>query len=153
MDSSAIGEIATDADTVTPAPDAKTVAEVEVVVPAVATEKVAVVCPAATVTVVGTVADSPLVDKLSMVPPVGAGELSVTVPVAGVPPTTDVGEMVNPIGTGIERNLSTKPVKFGAPHPEAVSHPGPALELLPSGSVPLFPVTTSKKIVGSPLYE
>jgi hypothetical protein len=52
---------------------------------------VAVVAPAATVTLAGTVADALLLDKLTAAPPVGAALLSVTVPVDEVPPVTVVG--------------------------------------------------------------
>ena len=58
----------------------------------VATAKVAVVAPAATVTEDGTVA---LVDpelRETETPPVGAAELRVTVPVEDRPPNTEVGE-------------------------------------------------------------
>jgi hypothetical protein len=44
--------------------------------------------PAATVTVCGTVALWVLMDKAIDAPPVGAGPLRVTVPVADVPPNT-----------------------------------------------------------------
>ncbi len=57
----------------------------------VVTVKVAVVAPAATVTLAGTVADPPLLDKLTTAPPVCAALLSVTVPVEEAPPVTAVG--------------------------------------------------------------
>ena len=54
--------------------------------------KVAVVFPAATVTVDGTVALLELLlDKLTTSPPVGAGPVSVTVPNEVLPPRTVVG--------------------------------------------------------------
>ena len=52
---------------------------------------VAVEAPAATVTDPGTIAAVELEDKLTVVPPDGAGELRVTVPVEVEPPTTVVG--------------------------------------------------------------
>ncbi len=53
--------------------------------------KVAVVLPAATVTVAGTVAEVLLLESATETPPVGAAPLRVTVPVADVPPVTLVG--------------------------------------------------------------
>ena len=58
---------------------------------AVVTVNVADVCPAATVTVPGTIADELLDASAINKPPVGAGPLSVTVPVDDVPPATVVG--------------------------------------------------------------
>ena len=57
----------------------------------VVTVNVAVVAPAATVTDEGTVADALSDRRATEVPPVGAGPVRVTVPVEGLPPTTDVG--------------------------------------------------------------
>jgi hypothetical protein len=57
----------------------------------VVTVNVPVVAPAATVTLAGTVADALLLDRVTTAPPVGATELSVTVPVELAPPTRLVG--------------------------------------------------------------
>ncbi len=67
------------------------VAVVEAETATVETVKVPVVDPAATVTVAGTVALVLLELKLTLTPPVAAGPVSVTVPVEGEPPCTDVG--------------------------------------------------------------
>jgi hypothetical protein len=53
---------------------------------------VAVVAPAATVTLAGTCATVVLLlDSATTVPPVGAAAANVTVPLDEVPPTTEVG--------------------------------------------------------------
>src|SRR6266403_6413110 len=58
----------------------------------VPTANVAVVAPAATVTLEGTVAAAVLLlESATVAPPAGAGPLSVTVPVEEFPPTTLVG--------------------------------------------------------------
>ena len=51
------------------------------------------VCPEGTVIEEGTDAAAPLLDRLTCKPFIGAGALSVTVPVAEPPPVTDPGEM------------------------------------------------------------
>jgi len=67
----------------------------------VLTVKVAVVAFAATVTLAATVATAvlPLL-SVTTAPPAGAGPLKVTVPVDGLPPVTDVGFRLTPLGTG-----------------------------------------------------
>jgi hypothetical protein len=69
---------------------------VDVVTALVLTVNVALLAPAATVTVTGTVAAAvlPLIRETTA-PPVGAGPLSVTVPVEGDPPVTLVGFSVS----------------------------------------------------------
>ena len=58
----------------------------------VETVTVAVVFPAAMFTLAGTVATEVLLlDSVTVAPPVGAGEASVTVPVEALPPVTAVG--------------------------------------------------------------
>ena len=57
----------------------------------VVTEKVAVVAPAATVTLAGTVAAALLDASVTTKPPAGAAADNVTVPVLDAPPATDVG--------------------------------------------------------------
>ena len=53
---------------------------------------VAVVAPAATVTLAGTCAAAVLLlESVTTAPPTGAGPFNITVPVDGFPPTTDVG--------------------------------------------------------------
>ena len=89
---------------------------VGVVTGLVVTVKVAVVAPAATVTLVGTVAAAESSERDTAAPPAGAAALKVTVPVEEVPPTTLVGltdsaESVGPGGDGgltvIEANWNT----------------------------------------------
>ena len=57
----------------------------------VVTLNVAVVAPAKTVTLAGTVADALLDASVTTMPPAGAADDNVTVPVLAVPPVTDVG--------------------------------------------------------------
>jgi len=62
----------------------------------VLTVNVAVVAPAAAVTLDGTVAAAVLLlESATVAPPAGAGPLNVTVPVEGVPPMTLVGFSVS----------------------------------------------------------
>ena len=76
---------------VTPAKTAEMVAEVEAVTEVVVTVKLALVAPASTVTLAGTVAAVELSENVTTAPPVGAAALKVTVPVEEFPPTTLVG--------------------------------------------------------------
>jgi hypothetical protein len=72
------------------------VTDVEAVTLLVLTVNVALLTPAATVTLAGTVAAAvlPLIMETDA-PPLGAGPLSVTVPVEGDPPVTLVGFSVS----------------------------------------------------------
>jgi len=81
---------------VTPAYDAEIVTGVELATAIVVTCTVARVSPAATVMLAGTVAaEVLLLDRETTVPPLGAGPLSITVPVDGLPPLTLVGLTVS----------------------------------------------------------
>ena len=64
---------------------------VEEVTDVVATLKVALVAPATTVTLEGTVAAAVLLDSVTAAPPDGAGAVKVTVPVEEPPPPTVAG--------------------------------------------------------------
>jgi hypothetical protein len=64
---------------------------VELVTALVFTVNVALVAPAATVTLVGTVAAAALLARLTTAPLLGAGPLRVTVPVEEEPPVTLLG--------------------------------------------------------------
>jgi len=68
--------------------------------PVVVTAKVAVVAPAATVAVPGTVAAALPEDKATDRPPVGAGLLIVTVPVEELPPSTIDGFRATAVAVG-----------------------------------------------------
>ena len=73
---------------------------VEAVTALVFTENVALVDPAATVTLDGTVAKVLLLERFTMTPPVGAVPLRVTVPVEEEPPFTLPGLSVTAESTG-----------------------------------------------------
>jgi hypothetical protein len=76
---------------VTPPADAEIVTEVELLTLLVETVKVALVAPAGTVTLAGTVATPVLLlASVTSVPPDGATPLSVTVPCEVLPPLTEV---------------------------------------------------------------
>jgi len=75
----------------TPLAEAVRTALVCVLTTVVVTVKVAVVLPAATVTEGGTTAAGELLDNATGIPPAGAAETRVTVPVELAPPLTLVG--------------------------------------------------------------
>ena len=72
--------------------DAEIAADVDTTTMDVLTVKVALLLPAGTVTLEGTLAAPLLLESVTCAPPAGAGPLSVTVPVEDcTPPTTLVG--------------------------------------------------------------
>jgi hypothetical protein len=75
--------------------EADIVAEVEMRTMEVFTVKVALVAPAGTITVEGTLAAPLLLESVTCAPPAGAGPLSVTVPVEDIPPITLAGLSVS----------------------------------------------------------
>ena len=89
------------------------VADVAALTEAVVTVNVAVDAPAATVTLAGTTADALSLTNATTIPPVGAGEPSVIVPVAFAPPFTAVGftetAVRTPAGTDIDLATSVFP--------------------------------------------
>src|SRR5215469_9044962 len=92
---------------------AEIVTEVVVVTVFVLTVKLAVVLPAATVTLEGTVATAVLLlDRVTTVPPDGAGPLRVTVPTDGEGPLTVVGFKLKDASVGA---FTVKVADFVAP--------------------------------------
>ena len=77
--------------------------------------KVALVAPAGTVTLEGTLAAVPLLESVTCAPPAGAIPLSVTVPVEELPPVTFEGLRVNEerVGSG-EECSKIKTAGFGS---------------------------------------
>jgi len=89
---------------------------VDVVTALVVTVNVALLAPAATVTLAGTVAvDVLLLVRVTAAPPVGAGPLSVTVPVEGDPPVTLAGlsaiaeSVAEPVGATVSEAVLVTP--------------------------------------------
>src|SRR5467141_523891 len=83
--------------------EAEIVTEVETRTTEVLTANVALVAPAGTVTLEGTLAAPLLLESMTCAPPAGAGALSVTVPVEVCrPPTTLVGFSISEetVGSG-----------------------------------------------------
>jgi hypothetical protein len=66
----------------------------------VATLKLALLAPAGTVTLAGTLAAPELSESETAAPPLGAALLNVTLPVEAVPPVTLVGLRLNPESVG-----------------------------------------------------
>lgn len=79
---------------------AEIVAVIGLVTEFVVTVKVPVDEPAATVTLAGVCACGLLEPRVTATPPLGAGPLSVTVPIEALPPTTVVGERDRPTKSG-----------------------------------------------------
>src|SRR2546425_241797 len=81
--------------------------------------KSALVCPAGTVTLAGQLFAEVLLQlSVTTAPPLGAGELSVTVPIVLLPPTTGLGLNVRLVGKG-----GGVPQTFAVPAPPHVSVP------------------------------
>src|SRR5262249_13694324 len=92
LGAAATGLTVSTARRVTPAKLPEIESTVEAVTVVVVMVKVALVIPAATVTVAGTAATEVLaLLRPTTAPPVGAAAVSVTVPCEALPPTTDVG--------------------------------------------------------------
>src|SRR6266403_1845340 len=96
----ACGSTVSEAVLVTPAYDAEMVTGVDAVTALVLTVNVALLAPAAIVTLAGTLAAPLSLESNTCAPPVSAGPLSVTVPVEGDPPVTLVGFSVSEESVG-----------------------------------------------------
>jgi len=96
------GVTVSEADRVVPLYDPEMVTEVDEPTALVLTVKLALVAPAAPVTLAGTVATPVLLlDRLTTAPPLGAAALSVTVPVDELPPVTLDGLSVSEVTGGL----------------------------------------------------
>jgi hypothetical protein len=89
----------------------------------VAIENVALVAPAATVTLPGTVAAVLLSASVTTAPPAGAAALNVTVPCDDVPPTTVDGLTTSELGIGSAGAVVTMRDAICATHPTAAVTP------------------------------
>ena len=76
------------------------VTETEELTTLVVTVNVAVVAPAATVTLAGVAEEALLSDNVTTAPPAGAAVLSVTVPVEELPPVTLAGLIDTAVSVG-----------------------------------------------------
>jgi hypothetical protein len=99
---------------VTPPHTAEIVAVVAAVTDVVVTVKVALVAPAGTVTLAGTVAAVELSESDTAAPPAGAAAVNVTVPVDELPPTTLVGltDTAESVGPVVPDGLSVSVALF-----------------------------------------
>ena len=115
------------------------------------TVKFAVFEPAGMVTVAGTVASGDEEVRVTSVPVPEAFVDIVTVPVVEVPPTIVDGFNVTEETVPMLAYFVTKPAQLTHPQPESISQPTVALDVVPSGSVPLVPDVMSKNTLESPL--
>jgi len=110
--------------TLAPPKDAEMVAELVAVTDTVVTVKVALVAPAAIVTLAGTLATTALLlESDTSAPPLGAAEVSVTVPVEVLPPTRLKGlnvsdDKVGVGGGGGASGFTVKVADWVTPPPE-----------------------------------
>jgi hypothetical protein len=95
------GSIVSEADWVTPPKTPEMVTDVAVATALVRTVKMALVAPAGTVTLEGTVATPVLLlDKATAAPPLGAGPFSITVALDELPPVKLERLRISEVGTG-----------------------------------------------------
>jgi hypothetical protein len=105
------------------------------------TVKLALVCPSGTMTLDGTLAAAPLLDRNTPAPPGGAAMFIVTLPREELPPVTDEG-FNDTVDTA---RLGASPQTPGSPPPPQVSpksHPHVTVPPHPSGSAPHDPPCT-----------
>lgn len=122
---------------------AVTMTGVDAPIAVVVAVKVAELAPAGKETLAGTITAEEAEVNITVAPPGGAAAVSPMVPVDVVPPTTEGGENAKFPTPTVPKTRFTNPEKIIAPHPEAVSQPGPATEVWLFGKVPLEPDTTS----------
>src|SRR2546430_16976565 len=118
------------------------VTEVVVDTGLVLTVKVALVALPGTVTLAGTLATPGLLlDRLTTAPPLGAGPLSVTVPVEELPPVTLVGLRLSDESVGAPAVTVKQPARV-APPPGPVTLTGPVVAPLRALAVHVAAVAT-----------
>jgi hypothetical protein len=127
----------------------------DVVTALVATANVAVVLPAGTVTLPGTVATAVLLlDRVTTAPPAGAAALRVTVPVDVPPPPTLVGRRLIDVSVGVPG--VTEAARIGSRHrrPEIVTVVDVVTALFATANVAVVPPagTVTLPVICSPMF-
>ena len=135
-------------------------ADVEVVTEVVVTVKVALVAPAGTMILTGTLAAVELHESVTVPPPLSAGALKVTVPVTGLPPTTLIGfndtvERTGPGGGGVSVRMaceitSSVPVtKTLVNTPTGLVGTGKVALIAPAGTVTVAGIAAREELLAS----
>ena len=133
------------ADRNTPPSDAVMLTKVEAVTELVVSVKLALVAPAATVTLAGTLTAAEASESETSTPPLGAAALKVTVPVEELPPTTLVG-----LSDSVERVGVVAAAGFTVKTPETAPLPEADAEMVARLVAVTVPVVTVKLALLAP---